>query len=138
MSAFRKIETVEARQYDGPRLVVIHDKLGEQTAVTGDWLLGTERGKIEVVSREKFAAEFIPFDAEVEEPEVLALQAVVTSLQKQIDESSALNAELQTKYDSMDQSNAHWVAEVAKLQAQIDALTPQAVQAHPAEPIQPE
>lgn len=138
MSAFRKIETVEARQYDGPRLVVIHDKLGEQTAVAGDWLLGTERGKIEVVSREKFATEFIPFDAEVEEPEVLALKAVVVSLQKQIDESSALNAELQTKYDSMDQSNAHWVAEVAKLQAQIDALTPQAVQAQPAEPIQPE
>lgn len=61
MAYYRKIEIVEAVQYEGTPLAVIHEQLGEQRAETGDWLLGTKRGKIRVVKAQQFQAEYEPY-----------------------------------------------------------------------------
>lgn len=59
MQTYERIITeVEARKYEGPRLTVVNDELGEQFANSGDYLVGTERGKIQVIPAAKFEAEF--------------------------------------------------------------------------------
>lgn len=64
----RKALTVEARVYDGPKLVVISDEKGQQTANAGDYLVGSERGKITVVAKADFEKDFEVGAAVAEEP----------------------------------------------------------------------
>jgi septal ring factor EnvC (AmiA/AmiB activator) len=64
MATYRKVEIVDAEKYEGAPLTVMHDHLGEQKALPGDWLLGTERGKIRVMSAKQFEAEFVPYTDE--------------------------------------------------------------------------
>jgi hypothetical protein len=46
----RKVVEVYARKWEGPgTLNVVHDVKGQQTAKKGDWLVGHEKGLIEVV-----------------------------------------------------------------------------------------
>lgn len=54
----RKVTSIEARQYEGPKLVVISESKGEQIANTGDFLVGNEPGKVYVVAKEQFLAEY--------------------------------------------------------------------------------
>jgi len=75
MAYYRKIEIVEAVQYEGTPLSVIHYQLGEQQAHTGDWLLGTKRGKIRVVGAAEFKAEYEPYTPTAAELKKLEAQA---------------------------------------------------------------
>lgn len=84
MEKFRKVEIVEARRYDGPRLTVVHDELGEQTAVKGDYLLGSERGKIRVMPAAKFEAEYEPYDEAAEAEKVLEQQKKAAQLEEML------------------------------------------------------
>jgi hypothetical protein len=54
----RKPLTIEARVYDGPKLTVISDEKGQQTAKSGDYLVGSERGKVTVVLKADFEKDF--------------------------------------------------------------------------------
>lgn len=55
----RKEGPIEARQWNETRsLTVVNDKKGQQIAKKGDWLLGSERGKISVLSDREFAEEY--------------------------------------------------------------------------------
>lgn len=54
----RKVTTVEARQYEGPDLIVMSDAQGEQIAKSGDFLVGIEPRKVTVWAKDKFLAEF--------------------------------------------------------------------------------
>ena len=60
MSRFRrKVVEVYARKWEGPgTLNVVHDVKGHQTAKKGDWLVGHEKGLIEVVKDEEFQRDF--------------------------------------------------------------------------------
>lgn len=61
----KKVVEVEARKYMGPAsLSVVHDVKGQQTAKKGDWLLGSEKGKIEVVSDLDFQRDYEPIGDE--------------------------------------------------------------------------
>lgn len=63
MAKFRvKQPIVEARQHDGSTITVIHDVKGEQRAKKGDWLVGSERGQIEVLSDVAFKAKYAPVE----------------------------------------------------------------------------
>ena len=58
MAKYRlKQKEVEARQIDH-RLVVIHDEKGELRAEPTDWLVGTERGKIDIVKDDDFQEQY--------------------------------------------------------------------------------
>jgi hypothetical protein len=54
----RKALTVEARVYDGPKLTVVSDEKGIQTANPGDYLIGTERGKVTVMTKADFEKDY--------------------------------------------------------------------------------
>jgi hypothetical protein len=61
----KKVVEVEARKYLGPAsLTVIHDLKGEQRAKKGDWLVGNEKGKIEVVTDTEFQQMYEPIGDE--------------------------------------------------------------------------
>lgn len=62
MAKFRpKAQIVEARKYDGAAgFTVMHDIKGEQHAKKGDWLVGSEKGQIEVLSDAAFHARYEP------------------------------------------------------------------------------
>ena len=47
-------------------MVVLHTFKGEQHAKKGDWLVGSERGKIEVFKPAAFEAQFDPIPKVVE------------------------------------------------------------------------
>ena len=64
----RKALTVEARVYDGPKLTVVSDEKGSQIANSGDYLVGTERGKVTVVSKADFEKDFEPVEVEPVKP----------------------------------------------------------------------
>jgi hypothetical protein len=76
----RKALTVEARVYDGPKLTVVSDEKGQQTATAGDYLVGSERGKITVVSKADFEKDFdVPAVDVPEYPKTLADGRVVVT-----------------------------------------------------------
>jgi hypothetical protein len=75
METFQKIETVEARKYEGPRITVVSDKFGEQVANSGDYLIGTKRGEVHVVPASTFEAEFKPYTDTPEAEQLAAAQA---------------------------------------------------------------
>ena len=57
----RKVADVYARQWQGPQtLNVVHHHKGEQTAKKGDWLVGSERGLVEVVKDVDFQRDYEP------------------------------------------------------------------------------
>lgn len=65
MKFSRKPLIVEARQHAGEPLVVVSHTHGQQTARQGDWLVGSEFGKVHVLSDAKFKEDFEEF----QEPE---------------------------------------------------------------------
>lgn len=71
----KKVVEVEARKYEGTAsLTVMHDVKGEQRAKAGDWLVGNEKGQIEVVKDADFQRDYeaIPEPIIPENPEVPA------------------------------------------------------------------
>lgn len=124
--------TVEARTYDGDLpLTVVHDDMGEQVARKGDWLVGSERGKIQVLSPERFNARFEPFTASptddalktAEEQnaelsaEVNKLKGEVETQAGQIADLTHANAELGAKVGDTESLTA----QVADLSAKLEA-----------------
>jgi hypothetical protein len=94
----RKAQVVEAELYDGPKLIVVSDEKGQQTATKGDYLVGSEPRKVTVVTAAKFEADFEPYVPPTPEDEQISiltdqvtalteenakLQAAVTDLSKQ-------------------------------------------------------
>ncbi|HEY2859019.1 MAG TPA: hypothetical protein VGJ21_11425 [Terracidiphilus sp.] len=84
MATYQKIETVEAEQYEGPPLTVVNDQLGEQKAASGDWLLGTEKGKIRVITAKQFEEEFRPYSKTPADDELAEAKAEIVALKAQI------------------------------------------------------
>ena len=145
MAQYQRIQVVEARKYEGPgRLPVISDAIGEQQAMPGDWLLGSERGKITV----KTAADFVsegwalysdtPSDDQVKvlsealaqeksakaelEAEKLAWlsnsasdAAQIADLSKQAGDTAALTAQVADLKRQLDDVTAQKTADEAKL-----------------------
>lgn len=104
MAQFIKKEIVEARQYSGPRLKVVNDQLGEQTAENGDYLLGSERGKISVVSKATFEKDYEPYTPTADDEKTAAqadaietLKGQLADIQKAKDAADALVNDLQQK-----------------------------------------
>jgi hypothetical protein len=60
MQYTRKVASIEAREHEGPKLVVISDSKGEQLCNTGDFLIGAEPGKVFVIAKADFLADFEP------------------------------------------------------------------------------
>lgn len=61
----KKAAEVEARKYMGPAtLSVVHDFKGQQSAKKGDWLVGNEKGQIEVVTDADFQRDYEPIGDE--------------------------------------------------------------------------
>lgn len=111
MATYQKVETVEARQYDGPKITVVSDKLGEQTAVAGDYLVGTERGKVTVVSKATFEAEYEAYTPTPDAEKLAASEAQAADLQKQLDVANASVVSISTR--------------TAELESQVHILTSQ-------------
>lgn len=118
---YQKIVTVEAEQYDGPKLTVVSDKLGEQTAEKGDWLLGTERGKVTVVKAATFAADFKPYSATPADDQVAAQAEAIATLKAELAQAQADHATLQVSHDQL----AAQVADLSAKASTVDALTSQ-------------
>jgi glycine/D-amino acid oxidase-like deaminating enzyme len=91
---FRKTETVEARRYEGPRITVVHDELGEATANAGDYLVGTGRGKIRVIAAAQFEREYSAYDEPDEERQLEWLREKVKTLEDALAAARAENAAL--------------------------------------------
>lgn len=60
---YQKNVIVEAREYEGPKLLVVSNQYGEQLANAGDYLVGSGRGHVHVVSKAQFEAEYQPYTA---------------------------------------------------------------------------
>jgi hypothetical protein len=66
----KNVGPVEARQHtDDAALKVISEQKGEQLARKGDWLVGSERRKVYVLSDAQFRQQFDP----IEEPVTLKI-----------------------------------------------------------------
>jgi hypothetical protein len=98
MEKFQRVQIVEARKYEGPRLTVVHDSLGEQTANPGDYLVGSERGQIKVVSAAKFEAEYVPCVEGAEDPEK-AIAVLNSELAMAKGEAAQLDIDLAAEKD---------------------------------------
>lgn len=112
MAEFQKIEVVEAEKYEGAPLTVVHESLGEQKALSGDYLLGSERGKIRVMKAKDFEAEFKPYTTTPEDELLASAQAEIVELKAEI---VILNASSKDAADRIEQAQA----EIAGLSAQI-------------------
>lgn len=81
----KKTQIVEARQFEGEQpLTVVSDSNGEQTAKKGDWLVGSERGKVTVVTADKFASDYAPYSATAEDTALATAQAQVATLTSKV------------------------------------------------------
>jgi hypothetical protein len=94
METFQKIETVEARKYEGPRITVVSDKFGEQVASSGDYLIGTKRGEVHVVPASTFEAEFKPYTDTPEAEQLVAAQSELEAAKGRIADLEGSNADL--------------------------------------------
>lgn len=103
---YEKRAIVEARQYDGPKLNLVHEQLGEQTANAGDWLLGTERGRIEVVSNEKFLREWKAYSPTEAEDELAAAKSAVTALEAKLAAAEANGTGLEEQLALLEKEKA--------------------------------
>lgn len=94
----RKQPNVIARQADND-MNVIHDFKGPQGCKKGDWLVGSERGKIEVFKPAAFNAVFEPIpDAP---SDIEQLQAQYDSVADELVTLQGKYKELQEKFDSV-------------------------------------
>jgi septal ring factor EnvC (AmiA/AmiB activator) len=117
MEKFQKVVIVEARKYDGPRLTVVHDQLGDQTANAGDYLAGNERGKIEVIAAAKFEAEYVPCaEAGVDPDKALAV------LQSELEAANEQIGQLDLALDAEKQKAAELEGELASVTDKVQAL----------------
>lgn len=95
MATFRlKTGEVEARQHQGSPLTVINDQTGESLAQDGDYLLGTVAGKIIVVPKATFEADYEPFVPTVGADEFTAQGEKLSGLQTEFDA-------LKTEYEQL-------------------------------------
>lgn len=132
MAQFRKVDIVDARQYSGPALKVISDALGEQTANSGDYLVGTERGKVTVVPKAEFEAHYQPYSSTADDDLIAAQKKQIADLAKQVsDLTAAKNASDASAADAIAKAqkllNVEAIA--AGLQAQVTDLETQLKQA---------
>jgi hypothetical protein len=116
MATYQKVQTVEARQYTGPRLTVVSDELGEQVAHDGDYLIGTEARKVTVIAKAAFEAEFKPFTPTPDSERAAADEAKIADLTKQLADVDAAGFKLGSEVNQLQ-------AEVSALQAQISDQT---------------
>lgn len=120
MAQYQRIQVVEARQYDGPNLTVVSDALGEQRAHKGDWLLGSEKGKITVKSAADFVSEgWAPYSATPQDDEIKAQAEALSVLKASV-------SDLTSKLSAASGSNDTLTAQVASLTSKAvdaDALT---------------
>lgn len=129
---------VEARQHEGPRLNVVSDAKGQQVAEKGDWLVGSERGKITVVSNADFTSGYVPYSPTAADDELAKaksdlaasnasnadLGTQVASLEKQVADLSAKNSALSGAQSDADQAKAQ-VASLTKQLADATLATTQ-------------
>lgn len=123
---YQKVTTVEAREYDGNKLIVVNDVLGEQVANKGDYLIGGERGKVSVMAKAVFEAQYQPYTATAEADALAGAQATLALTQKTLDGVIAERDELKTLADATVEENASLKKEQADalaLKAQVDSLT---------------
>jgi len=127
MAEYIRKEIVEARQYEGPRITVVSDQFGEQAAVSGDWLVGTERGKVHVVSAADFAA-YTAYTPTAEDEALKAAQAEIDDLKAKNEALTAAEVGLQEQLALVNDHAAHLSAQItdqSAVQAQNVALTEQ-------------
>jgi hypothetical protein len=123
---YQKIDKVEARQYDGPKITVVNDALGEQTAQSGDWLLGTERGKIRVVSNAAFQADYTPYSETPADDQVKVLEATIDQLKAEKDGVGSDYLAAVRRSTTLDEQLTilqNQVNDLAPKAAQVDAMT---------------
>lgn len=129
-------DTIEARQYEGDKpLVVVHDELGEVTAYKGDWLIGTERGKIRVMTNADFNLRYQPFTATPESDALKAAEDEVAALKTQVDGLTTNNGVLAGQVAALQAGNfdlgkkvgntVALTAEVADLTTRLEAAQAQ-------------
>jgi hypothetical protein len=127
MAQFQRIDVVEARQYDGPRLTVVSESLGEQTANAGDWLLGSEKGRVTVKSAAAFESEgWKLYSATPQDDEIAVLSKAVESLKADKATLEAFNSAVTGERDTLKAQNADLASKVSDtiaLKAQVDDLT---------------
>lgn len=123
---YQKLTIVEAREYDGPKLTVVNDAQGEQIANKGDYLLGSERGKISVMSKGAFEEQYSPYTPTAEADALKASQATLDLTQKTLDGVIAERDELKSLADSLATGNAALKGaqeDALSFKAQVDSLT---------------
>lgn len=94
----RKVTSLEARQYEGAKLVVISDSKGEQIANTGDFLVGTEPGKVFVVAKADFLAEYESQEEAAARAEAEEVAAQAKAVADAADAAATIAAEEATKH----------------------------------------
>jgi hypothetical protein len=122
MPTFQKCEVVDASKYEGPALTVVNDQLGEQAALPGDYLLGTERGKIRVMGARQFEAEFVAYSKTPCDDQLAAARAVVADLKGKSASLAASSAAAEAGLSAAQAELAAEKAKLAELQAKYDAL----------------
>lgn len=128
MATFQRIETVEARKYEGPRITVVSDKFGEQVAESGDYLIGTERGLVHVIPAAQFEADFKPYTPTPEAEQLAASLAEVEDSKKQIAALQGSNADLGTQVASLETHVSDLSSQISNhnaISAQLTAVTEQ-------------
>jgi hypothetical protein len=104
---------VEARLYEGPTMTVVNNELGELIVHEGDYLVGTEAGKITVISGAAMATDYTPYVAPAD-PEILSdAEAQAGVLATELAAEKAVGAGLQEKLDALTAANASLTAELA-------------------------
>ena len=129
MAKYQKLVIVEARKYEGPKLTVIHDVLGEQTANDGDYLLGNERGKIKVVTAEKFTADYVPCEERFADDTEKGLAVITEELAAAKAQTDALAAQLVAEKRHSDELEAQLTNTqgiVQALEARLNPIPPAA------------
>lgn len=134
MAKYQRIQTEEASQYSGPKITVVSDALGEQTANAGDWLLGCERGKVHVKTSAQFESEgWTPYSATPTDDELAATKASLATQQANNAGLQANLASLQSGKDALQQQVTYLsgkvgdtdslTQQVADLKVQLETLT---------------
>jgi len=123
---YQKIDVIDARQHDGLKVLVVSDTLGEQVANTGDWLLGTERGKVTVKSDAQFKAEgWKPYSETPADDQVKADEAALAEVKAQLASEQQAKTNLEVLYADVNAHNvelAKQVADTVALQSQVSSL----------------